>query len=101
MHSDDVDLFYENSSLDPTSSSAFASTSGQGKSVPKIDRSLLLKKKVVAPTDPIDEAKNCPICKEKFKSEWNEEDEEWVFYNAVKVDGTVSIPFLSSFLSSN
>ncbi|KIY49317.1 hypothetical protein FISHEDRAFT_22185, partial [Fistulina hepatica ATCC 64428] len=26
----------------------------------------------------------CPVCKESFKSEFNEDDEEWVWRNAVK-----------------
>ncbi|KAL5487838.1 PCF11 [Sanghuangporus weigelae] len=40
---------------------------------------------VVVP--PGDEAKNisCPVCKETLKSEFREEDEEWVWQNAVKV----------------
>jgi pre-mRNA cleavage complex 2 protein Pcf11 len=32
----------------------------------------------------------CPICKEQFKSEWSEDEEEWVFNNAINVHGTVS-----------
>lgn len=27
----------------------------------------------------------CPICKEKFQSEWDEEKEDWVWKNAIKV----------------
>jgi hypothetical protein len=27
----------------------------------------------------------CPICKEKFHSEWDEEKEDWVWKNAIKV----------------
>ena len=44
---------------------------------------------VVVP--PGDEAKHitCPICKEAFKSEFNEEDEEWIWKNALKVDDKV------------
>ncbi|KAL5508043.1 PCF11 [Sanghuangporus vaninii] len=40
---------------------------------------------VVVP--PGDEAKSisCPVCKETLKSEFREEDEEWVWQNAVKV----------------
>ena len=38
-----------------------------------------------------DEAKHitCPICKEVFKSEFNEDDEEWIWRNAIKVDDKV------------
>jgi pre-mRNA cleavage complex 2 protein Pcf11 len=41
---------------------------------------------VVVP--PGDEAKHvtCPICKEVFKSEFNEDDEEWIWKNARKID---------------
>jgi pre-mRNA cleavage complex 2 protein Pcf11 len=44
---------------------------------------------VVVP--PGDEAKHvtCPICKEAFKSEFNEEDEEWIWKNALRVDDKV------------
>ena len=39
-----------------------------------------------------DEAKHitCPICKEVFKSEFNEDDEEWIWRNALKIDDRVS-----------
>lgn len=44
---------------------------------------------VVAPTDDPDAAmRPCPICKELFKSEWSEDEEEWLWKNCVKVDGT-------------
>ena len=44
---------------------------------------------VVVP--PGDEAKNvsCPICKENMKSEFLEDDEEWVWRNAVNKDDKV------------
>ena len=44
---------------------------------------------VVVP--PGDEAKpiSCPICKETLKSEFMEDDEEWVWRNAVKKDDRV------------
>jgi pre-mRNA cleavage complex 2 protein Pcf11 len=44
---------------------------------------------VVVP--PGDEAKHvtCPICKEAFKSEFNEEDEEWIWKNALKFDDKI------------
>lgn len=45
---------------------------------------------VVVP--PGDEAKpiSCPICKEPLKSEFLEDDEEWVWRNALKKDDRVS-----------
>ncbi|KAH9999279.1 hypothetical protein BJV77DRAFT_976395 [Russula vinacea] len=44
---------------------------------------------VVVP--PGDEAKHvtCPICKEVFKSEFNEDDEEWIWKNALKFDDKI------------
>ena len=41
---------------------------------------------------PGDEAKtiSCPICKETLKSEFLEDDEEWVWKNAVLKDDRVS-----------
>lgn len=40
---------------------------------------------------PGDEAKsiNCPVCKETLKSEFREDDEEWVWHNAVRVKDKV------------
>jgi pre-mRNA cleavage complex 2 protein Pcf11 len=31
----------------------------------------------------------CPICKESFDSEWDEDSEEWVWKNATKVGGKI------------
>ena len=31
----------------------------------------------------------CPICKEKFDSEYDEEKEDWVWKNAIKVGGRI------------
>ncbi|CEH13287.1 mRNA cleavage and polyadenylation factor I/II complex, subunit Pcf11 [Ceraceosorus bombacis] len=43
---------------------------------------------VVAPSDdPSAATRPCPICKELFKSEWNEDEEEWIWKDATKVDG--------------
>lgn len=56
-----------------------------------------MKRKVPAPTDdPVKLAKPCPVCKEKWKAAFEEEEEEWVFWNAVEVDGVVS-PSCSDF----
>lgn len=42
---------------------------------------------VIAPSDdPGVATKPCPICKELFKSEWSEDEEEWIWKNAVKVN---------------
>lgn len=42
---------------------------------------------VVVPDDPEIAARLCRICKEKFQSEWSEEVEEWIWKNAVEIDG--------------
>ena len=51
-------------------------------------------KYVVVP--PGDEAKqvSCPICKETLKSEFLEDDEDWVWKNAVMKDDKVRFSFL-------
>lgn len=40
-----------------------------------------------------DEAKSmqCPICKESLKTEFLEDDEDWVWRNAVSIKGKVSL----------
>ncbi|PWY96894.1 hypothetical protein BCV70DRAFT_203229 [Testicularia cyperi] len=45
---------------------------------------------VIAPTDPDLASKPCPICKEVFKSQWSEDEEEWIWLNAIKVDSAES-----------
>ena len=45
---------------------------------------------------PGDEAKSmhCPVCKEPLKSEFREDDEEWIWLNAVRVkDKVCSLDF--------
>lgn len=57
----------------------------------QLDLAALRRRHVTAPTDPGLLAKPCPVCKDRFKAEWSEEDEEWVFWNAVELeDGSVS-----------
>lgn len=48
----------------------------------------LRRKWVRAPSDP-NNAPPCPICKDQFKPEFSEDEEEWVFMNAVDVHGTI------------
>ncbi|GAA5824504.1 hypothetical protein JCM3770_000103 [Rhodotorula araucariae] len=31
----------------------------------------------------------CPVCRDKLKSEWSDDEEEWVWWNAVVVDGVL------------
>ncbi|SCV70243.1 BQ2448_1637 [Microbotryum intermedium] len=53
----------------------------------KMDLQALRKSKVVAPNG--GDERRCAICRDKFKSEWSEDDEEWVYWNAIKVEGTI------------
>ena len=41
---------------------------------------------VVVPSDPDLASKPCPICKEPFKSQWSEDEEEWIWLNAIQVE---------------
>lgn len=84
IHADDADVIGSGKAEEGEATDAAKTGSG------KISRAELLKQKVTAPTDPARLARPCPICKEKFKAEWSESDEEWVFYNCVDVGGTVS-----------
>ncbi|KAK9464247.1 hypothetical protein V1512DRAFT_213704, partial [Lipomyces arxii] len=43
-----------------------------------------LKRYVPVPTDTVVASTPCPICKEKFKSVWHDQMEEWVWMNAVE-----------------
>jgi pre-mRNA cleavage complex 2 protein Pcf11 len=53
---------------------------------------------------PGDEAKpiSCPTCKELLKSEFLQDDEDWVWKNAIKKDGQVSlhIPYTSLLIAN-
>lgn len=80
IHSDDVDQLYDQSNADPSTSKLDTAL---------VDRAELLKRTVVD-TDPT-VTRRCPICKEKFNPELVEADEEWVFYNAIVVEGVVSV----------
>jgi hypothetical protein len=44
---------------------------------------------VIAPHDPKKESRPCSICREKFEKVFNEEEGQWVWYNAVEVDGRI------------
>lgn len=59
---------------------------------------------IVAPTDSEKTNEPCPICKEKFVSEWSEDEEEWIWKNARKVDEEIyhgSCYYSARVLSSN
>lgn len=53
---------------------------------------LLNKFVMVPPTAATDEEiSRCPICKETFKNEYSEEEEDWVWRNCIEIDGKVSL----------
>ncbi|KAI5477951.1 pre-mRNA cleavage complex 2 protein Pcf11 [Pseudohyphozyma bogoriensis] len=85
LKSDTVDVNYE--SAETSGSGAAGSSKAGGSGNGGIDRAALMKRKVPLPTDPTEASRVCPICKEGFKSELDEEDEEWVWTNAEVVDG--------------
>lgn len=43
----------------------------------------------------------CPVCKEVLKSEFQEDEEEWIWRNAVRVGDKVSPPMLTRSTRSN
>ncbi|WVF71472.1 hypothetical protein IAT40_006277 [Kwoniella sp. CBS 6097] len=49
----------------------------------------LRQKWVKVPSDSKKAAAVCPVCKEAFKSEWSEEEEEWVWKNAININSVV------------
>jgi len=56
---------------------------------------------VVVPPGAEAQTISCPICKEPLKSEFLEDDEEWVWRNAVKRDDKVWLHFYYKFLLLN
>ncbi|ORY78612.1 hypothetical protein BCR37DRAFT_337516, partial [Protomyces lactucae-debilis] len=47
------------------------------------------KKTVPKPADPALHDSECPICREKFTTDWDDATEDWVWKNAVRVGDTV------------
>ncbi|GJN90071.1 hypothetical protein Rhopal_003069-T1 [Rhodotorula paludigena] len=82
-------------SSDPSAASGFSTTGGGGAAsgsaagAGAIDRAALRKLKVPVPAGGGLGDKPCPICQDKLKSEWSDDEEEWVWWNAVVVDGTL------------
>jgi pre-mRNA cleavage complex 2 protein Pcf11 len=52
----------------------------------RLDIESLGKKYVPVPTDK-SISDHCPICKDKFETQWNEEAEDWVWINAIEEKG--------------
>ena len=59
----------------------------------------LKEKWVKVPQDTKKASSICPVCKEAFVKEWSEDEEEWIWKNALNINGTVSF-FSFSFLNS-
>ncbi|WWD17299.1 hypothetical protein CI109_101739 [Kwoniella shandongensis] len=49
----------------------------------------LRQKWVKVPQDTKKAAAVCPVCKEAFKGEWSEDEEEWIWKNALNINGTI------------
>lgn len=78
----------------PTSSNAAdrdgrSFTAAQDKAL----KETFLKTFVIAPTDAEVAAKPCGICKEPFKSQWSEDEEEFVWLNAIKVEDASGVVY--------
>lgn len=65
----------------------------KGSTIEKMEKVVDLKSQYV-PVPPGDEAKHlsCPICKEMLQVEFLEDEEEWVWRNAIKKDDRVRSP---------
>lgn len=74
----------------PSKAGGRDSTPGSGPKLTAAKLASLKKRYVGVPQDPIKKSRPCPVCKEVFKPEWAEEHEEWVYWNAVDINGTVS-----------
>ncbi|KAJ1644329.1 mRNA 3' end processing factor, partial [Dispira simplex] len=62
-------------------------SNSQESSVDTADESVLRSMFVVVP--PQDHNLACPICSEKLTGVWDEEEEEWVYRNAIDIDGII------------
>jgi len=89
------DLPYSSGDKDMTGFSSRLSNAKAVASAESAKRDAELRSRFVV-VPPGDEAKHvtCPICKEAFKSEFNEEDEEWIWKNALKFDDKVCSSYM-------
>jgi hypothetical protein len=61
----------------------------------------LKKRWIKVPQDVKKKTLPCPVCKEIHKPEWAEEEEEWVFRNAIEISGIVRVLTVSSIAKSD
>ncbi|KAK9320952.1 hypothetical protein V1517DRAFT_327848 [Lipomyces orientalis] len=73
----------DDSKVDDSNDSSFRTS---GSTVSNKDREDVSYKCIPAPKDTSVINTPCPICKEKFKSVWNEKAEDWVWMNAVRAE---------------
>lgn len=67
-----------------------ASTSQTEKATISAERLAQLRQKwVKVPQDSKKAASVCPVCKEAFKAEWSDSEEEWIWKNALAINGVV------------
>ncbi|KAJ2959091.1 hypothetical protein NQZ79_g5384 [Umbelopsis isabellina] len=62
-------------------------TGGSSQTKKKIDEADADAHMVVVPSD--SQGKPCPICGEQFITIWNDSEEEWMYKNAINVNGTI------------
>ncbi|CAG8784429.1 43389_t:CDS:2, partial [Gigaspora margarita] len=67
---------------------ANAAKGAVGASQPKKD-DVVKESTVIVPLDPERAGRPCTICQEKFQVFWNDADEEWLFRNAIEVEGVI------------
>jgi pre-mRNA cleavage complex 2 protein Pcf11 len=67
-------------------------TGGSSQSKKKIDEADADAHMVVVPSD--SQGKPCPICGEQFITIWNDSEEEWMYKNAINVNGTVRVTYI-------
>lgn len=66
------------------------STSQTEKATISAERLAQLRQKwVKVPQDSKKAASVCPVCKEAFKAEWSDSEEEWIWKNALAINGVV------------
>lgn len=67
-----------------------AATSQTEKATISAERLAQLRQKwVKVPQDSKKAASVCPVCKEAFKAEWSDSEEEWIWKNALAINGVV------------
>ncbi|BGP49301.1 mRNA 3' end processing factor [Rhodotorula kratochvilovae] len=79
--------FTTSSASDPSAPSSTAAAKAAA-----VDRAALRALKVPVPAGEGGAAlgeRPCPVCQDKLKSEWSDDEEEWVWWNAVVVDGVL------------